>query len=99
MVNVLMTLFQPGVGTCGSLVPWGTGEPTGSARICQIRGTMGNRLGKRNGGTGGNREPGWGPEVGNRGDPRTMSGSQDGEPGGTKNRVGEQRRGTKGNRQ
>ena len=35
-----------------------------------------------------------GTEVGNRGEPRTMSGSQNGEPGGTKNRVGEPRRGT-----
>ena len=36
--------FRPGVGTCGSLVPWGTGKSTGSAGFCQIRGT-GNRLG------------------------------------------------------
>ena len=35
--------LEPVVGTCSSLVPLGTERPTGSARISQIRGTMGNR--------------------------------------------------------
>ena len=53
-----------GVGTCGSPVLRGTGEPAGSTRYKEFWGTAENR------------EPAWGTEVWNRVEPWTGRGTE-----------------------